>query len=60
MHPGPMNRGVEIDSEVADGPASVILEQVSNGVAVRMAVLYLLAGRDDTASGTPSSVGQGL
>ena len=44
MHPGPMNRGVEIDSEVADGPASVILDQVSNGVAVRMAVLYLLAG----------------
>jgi aspartate carbamoyltransferase catalytic subunit len=44
MHPGPMNRGVEIDSEVADGPASVILEQVTNGVAVRMAVLYLLAG----------------
>ena len=46
MHPGPMNRGVEIDSEVADGPYSVILEQVSNGVAVRMAVLYLLAGPD--------------
>jgi len=46
MHPGPMNRGVEIDSEVADGPHSVILEQVANGVAVRMAVLYLLAGRD--------------
>ena len=45
MHPGPMNRGVEIDSEVADGPYSVILEQVSNGVAVRMAVLYLLAGQ---------------
>jgi aspartate carbamoyltransferase catalytic subunit len=44
MHPGPMNRGVEIESEVADGPSSVILEQVSNGVAVRMAVLYLLAG----------------
>ena len=44
MHPGPMNRGVEIDSEVADGPWSVILEQVTNGVAVRMAVLYLLAG----------------
>jgi aspartate carbamoyltransferase catalytic subunit len=44
MHPGPMNRGVEIDSDVADGPFSVILEQVSNGVAVRMAVLYLLAG----------------
>jgi aspartate carbamoyltransferase catalytic subunit len=50
MHPGPMNRGVEIDSEVADGPFSVILEQVSNGVAVRMAVLYLLAGQD---SGEP-------
>ncbi|KAA0251887.1 MAG: aspartate carbamoyltransferase catalytic subunit [Acidobacteria bacterium] len=44
MHPGPMNRGVEIDSEVADGPDSVILEQVENGVAVRMAVLYLLIG----------------
>jgi aspartate carbamoyltransferase catalytic subunit len=44
MHPGPMNRGVEISSEVADGPYSVILDQVSNGVAVRMAVLYLLAG----------------
>jgi aspartate carbamoyltransferase catalytic subunit len=48
MHPGPMNRGVEIDSDVADGPGSVILEQVSNGVAVRMAVLYLLAGREST------------
>ncbi len=46
MHPGPMNRGVEIDSEVADGPFSVILEQVANGVAVRMATLYLLSGRD--------------
>jgi aspartate carbamoyltransferase catalytic subunit len=44
MHPGPMNRGVEIDSAVADGPYSVILEQVANGVAVRMAVLYLLSG----------------
>jgi aspartate carbamoyltransferase catalytic subunit len=50
MHPGPMNRGVEIDSEVADGPGSVILEQVSNGIAVRMAVLYLLAGRDGSVS----------
>jgi aspartate carbamoyltransferase catalytic subunit len=39
-----MNRGVEIDSDVADGPQSVILDQVTNGVAVRMAVLYLLAG----------------
>lgn len=44
LHPGPMNRGVEIDSDVADGPQSVILHQVTNGVAVRMAVLYLLAG----------------
>ncbi len=44
MHPGPMNRGVEIASDVADGPASVILDQVTNGVAVRMAVLYLLGG----------------
>ena len=50
MHPGPMNRGVEIDSAVADAPYSVILEQVSNGVAVRMAVLYLLAGRDEGES----------
>jgi aspartate carbamoyltransferase catalytic subunit len=44
LHPGPMNRGVEIDSHVADGPHSVILQQVTNGVAIRMAVLYLLAG----------------
>ncbi len=44
LHPGPMNRGVEIDSDVADGPQAAILEQVTNGVAVRMAVLYLLAG----------------
>jgi aspartate carbamoyltransferase catalytic subunit len=44
LHPGPMNRGVEIDSRVADGPHSVILRQVTNGIAVRMAVLYLLAG----------------
>lgn len=44
MHPGPMNRGVEITSEIADGPSSVILEQVTNGIAVRMAVMYLLAG----------------
>ena len=44
LHPGPMNRGVEIDSDVADGAHSVILPQVTNGVAVRMAVLYLLAG----------------
>jgi aspartate carbamoyltransferase catalytic subunit len=50
MHPGPMNRGVEIASDVADGPYSVILEQVTNGVAVRMAVLYLLAGGHLTES----------
>jgi aspartate carbamoyltransferase catalytic subunit len=43
MHPGPINRGVELQSDVADGPHSVILQQVENGVAVRMAVLYLLA-----------------
>ena len=52
MHPGPINRGVEIDSEVADGAQSVILDQVTNGLAVRMAVLYLCGGiatheRDD-------------
>ena len=45
MHPGPINRGVEIDSDVADGNQSIILQQVENGVAVRMAVLYLLADR---------------
>jgi len=44
MHPGPINRGIEITSEIADGPRSVILEQVTNGLAVRMAVMYLLAG----------------
>lgn len=50
MHPGPINRGVEIDSDVADGSRSVILEQVTNGLAVRMAVLYLCAG----GAGLPS------
>jgi aspartate carbamoyltransferase catalytic subunit len=50
MHPGPLNRGVEIASEVADGPYSVILDQVTNGVAIRMAVLYLLLG------GSPEAV----
>jgi len=44
MHPGPMNRGIEVSSEIADGGRSLILDQVTNGVAVRMAVLYLLAG----------------
>ncbi|MEW6756907.1 MAG: aspartate carbamoyltransferase catalytic subunit [Acidobacteriota bacterium] len=51
MHPGPINRGVEMASEVADGPYSVILDQVENGVSVRMAILYLLlGGGDDEAS----------
>lgn len=49
MHPGPMNRGVEIDPRVADGARSVILDQVTNGVAVRMAVLYLLSGGEVAA-----------
>lgn len=46
MHPGPINRGIELDSDIADGKYSVILDQVTNGVAVRMAVLYLLSGRE--------------
>ena len=49
MHPGPINRGVEIDSNVADSPHSIILDQVENGVAVRMACLYLLTGRSQPA-----------
>ncbi|MBW2062311.1 MAG: aspartate carbamoyltransferase, partial [Deltaproteobacteria bacterium] len=49
MHPGPMNRGVEISPEVADGPYSVILDQVTNGVAVRMALLYLMIGGERQA-----------
>ena len=48
MHPGPVNRGVELDSSVADGPHSVILDQVTNGLAVRMAVLYLVSGGSRT------------
>lgn len=47
MHPGPINRGVELDSDVADGPYSIILNQVENGVAIRMAVLYLLVDREN-------------
>jgi len=47
MHPGPINRGVEITSDVADSDQSIILQQVENGVAIRMAVLYLLAGKVD-------------
>jgi aspartate carbamoyltransferase catalytic subunit len=50
MHPGPMNRGVEIDSDVADGRWSVILDQVANGIAVRMAVLYLLSGEPEAGN----------
>ena len=50
MHPGPINRGVEITSDIADGEHSIILNQVENGVAVRMAVLYLLAGQTNTIS----------
>jgi len=44
MHPGPVNRGVELNPDIADGPQSVILDQVTNGVAVRMALLYLVMG----------------
>ncbi|MCC6353951.1 MAG: aspartate carbamoyltransferase catalytic subunit [Verrucomicrobiae bacterium] len=55
MHPGPINRGVEITSELADGPNSVILEQVTNGLAVRMAVLYLLNGGQ-----APETVAEGI
>ncbi len=51
MHPGPMNRGVEISSSVADGEQNVILEQVENGVAVRMALLYLVSGADGSIDG---------
>jgi len=50
MHPGPINRGVELDSDVADSGQSIILNQVENGVAVRMAVLYLLSGRKETTT----------
>jgi aspartate carbamoyltransferase catalytic subunit len=60
LHPGPMNRGLEISSAVADGPYSVIMNQVTNGVAVRMALLYLLVARnkaeqaDGEAAGEPA------
>jgi aspartate carbamoyltransferase catalytic subunit len=58
LHPGPMNRGVEIDSRVADGPHSVILDQVTNGIAIRMAVLYLLSGgRPELAEAAKRAVG---
>ena len=51
MHPGPMNRGMEITADVADSERSVIVEQVTNGVAIRMAVLYLLLGGSEPAIG---------
>jgi aspartate carbamoyltransferase catalytic subunit len=53
MHPGPINRGIEISSEIADGSRSLILDQVTNGVAVRMAVLYLLARGTQRAEKEP-------
>jgi len=56
MHPGPMNRGVELSSEIADGSKSLILDQVTNGVAVRMAVLYLLAGGSHAEAETSEPV----
>lgn len=56
MHPGPMNRGIEMSSEIADGGRSLILDQVTNGVAVRMAVLYLLAGAGKSDGGRRPTV----
>ena len=58
MHPGPMNRGIEIASDVADGTRSLILDQVANGLAVRMAVLYLLAGGAALAQGAQARTAQ--
>jgi aspartate carbamoyltransferase catalytic subunit len=52
LHPGPINRGVEITSDVADGNQSVILDQVENGVAIRMAIIYLLSGKRDNLDHT--------
>ena len=54
MHPGPINRGVEMSPEVADGEQSVIMEQVTNGIAIRMALLYLLVG-GESAGGDPNA-----
>jgi aspartate carbamoyltransferase catalytic subunit len=56
LHPGPLNRGLEISSAVADGPYSVIMDQVTNGVAVRMALLYLLVNRAKTASAADATL----
>ncbi len=60
MHPGPMNRGVEISSEVADGPESVILDQVTNGVAIRLAVLYLVRGGKALGAPAPATGQEGV
>jgi aspartate carbamoyltransferase catalytic subunit len=54
MHPGPMNRGVEIADDVASLPRSLVLRQVSNGVAVRMAVLFMLLGQVGSSGGAPA------
>ena len=58
MHPGPMNRGIEIASDVADGARSLILDQVANGLAVRMAVLYMLGGGVGTTTAGPNPASQ--
>ncbi len=55
MHPGPVNRGVEIANEIADGESSQILDQVTNGVALRMALFYLLAGGSGSSGGLKKS-----
>jgi aspartate carbamoyltransferase catalytic subunit len=55
LHPGPMNRGIEIASDVADGPYSVVMDQVTNGVATRMAVLFLLVNRAPVAVTAPET-----
>jgi aspartate carbamoyltransferase catalytic subunit len=59
MHPGPMNRGLEISAEVADSPRSAITEQVANGISIRMAVLYLLLGGSEPAIGTENTENEG-
>jgi len=59
MHPGPINRGVEMDSQVADGSRSVILEQVSNGIAVRMAIMSMCLGTQNWRSQQPGAMAHG-
>src|SRR5260370_4992663 len=58
LHPGPMNRGIEMSPEVADGPQSCVLEQVTNGLAVRMALLFLLTGSAAEESAQPAPEAQ--